>query len=107
MAHRGLIRAATWLATGVLLLAVAVPVSAAKPVRGCSADKVPMTRDAFRDMSIALGAPPEIMFSAAWEAGWAALDKNGDTIGCVQDAPDNAGHLDGLVFNVVDNTSNH
>ena len=107
MAHRGIIRAVTWLSTAMLLLAAAVPASAARPARGCSDDKVAMTRDEFRDMSLELGVPSELLFTPEWEAGWAAIDKNGDTIGCVQDKPDNAGHLGTWIFNVTDNTANH
>jgi hypothetical protein len=91
----------------VLVLAIALPV-AARPTRGCGNEKWdPMTMTQFRELSLSLGIPPELLFSPEWEAGWAAYDKNGDTILCVKDKPDTPGHLDTWVWNVVDNTANH
>lgn len=97
----------TWLALSALCLALAAPVSAAKPVRGCAGDFALMSIDAFRNVSLAVGVPPELL-GEDWEAGLRArFDKNTDSMICVKDLPDTPGTLDGWIFNVVDNTSNH
>lgn len=103
----GLILAAAWLAAALLILAIAVPVHAARPTRGCSDGKVLMARDDFRQLSIDVGVPPELLFTPEWEAGWASYDKNGDTNLCVGDKPDTPGHLGTWLWNVTDNTANH
>ena len=103
----GLLHVAAWLAAALMILAVAAPV-AARPTRECGNDKFElMTMEEFRDLSLSLGVPSEILFSDAWEAGWNSYDKNGDTQLCVKDKPDTAGHLGSWVWNVVDNTANH
>jgi hypothetical protein len=106
-APRSVARALTLAAASCLLLATAGPVAADKPVRGCPADKVSMSRDEFRTLSLSLGIPPELLFNPDWEAGWDAYDKNADTYLCVGDVPNTPGHLDTWIFNVTDNTSNH
>jgi hypothetical protein len=100
-------RAVVWLATALMMLAMAAPV-AARPTRECGNDKFElMTMEAFRQLSIDVGVPPELLFTPEWEAGWAGYDKNSDTKLCVKDKPDTPGHLGSWVWNVVDNTSNH
>jgi hypothetical protein len=92
----------------VALLAVAAgPVAAKKPIRGCpnpSFDQMAM--EEFRELSLEVGVPAELLFTPEWEAGWDAYDRNGDGALCVKDLPDTPGTLDGWIFNVVDNTSN-
>jgi hypothetical protein len=100
-------RATPWLAAIALTLAVAGPVLADKPARSCANDgKVLMTVAQFREVSLSVGIPPELL-GPEWEAFFVRLDRNGDGLFCVQDKPDNAGHLDGWIFNGSDNTANH
>jgi hypothetical protein len=101
------VHAVAWLAAALLILAIAAPVYAARPTRGCSDSKVVMARDDFRQLSIDVGVPPELLFTPVWEAGWASYDKNGDTNLCVGDKPDTPGHLGTWLWNVTDNTANH
>jgi hypothetical protein len=99
------IAATTLLAAGLLSIALAAPVTAAKPVRGCGAAEL-MTIEAFRARSLEAGVPPDVL-GAEWEAGLrSGFDKNGDGSLCVKDLPDTNGHLGTWIFNVVDNTSN-
>jgi hypothetical protein len=101
-------RAAPWAAAIGLLLAVAGPVAADRPARGCPNDaKILTTIEEMREISLSVGIPPELL-GADWEAFvLAKLDRNGDGLFCVQDKPDNHGHLDGWIFNGADNTANH
>ena len=100
-------RAVAVLGAALLLLALAAPASA-RPTRECGNDEFDlMDMEAFRDLSIEVGVPADILFTPEWEAGWASYDKNGDGNLCVKDKPDTPGHLGSWVWNVVDNTSNH
>ncbi len=103
----GLRHVTTWLVAALLVLAVAAPAQAGKPTRGCPDSKFLIGRDVFRELSLSLGVPPELLFTPEWEAGWAFYDKNGDTNLCASDLPDTPGHLGSWIWNVVDNTSNH
>lgn len=90
----------------VLALALASPVLAGRPARGCSNDQfVPMSYADFRELSLDVGVP-EALLGPDHLAGWRKIDKNGDDILCVKDLPDTKGHLGTWVFNVIDNTSN-
>jgi hypothetical protein len=90
----------------VLAIAVASPVLAGRPVRGCSNEGfVPMSYAEFRQLSLDVGVPEELL-GPAHRAHWQKIDKNGDDILCVKDLPDTKGHLGTWVFNVIDNTSN-
>lgn len=101
-----LIRAGAWLTIAFLALALSAPVSAAKPVRGCTNTFDLMTIEGFRERSIEAGVPLDLL-GPEWEAGLRArFDRNSDSNICVKDLPDTPGHLDTFVFNVVDNTSN-
>ena len=83
----------------------AAPVGAAKPARGCPNDAFTMmTYPAFRALSLALGVPEELL-GPEHEAGWNTYDRNDDGLLCVMDLPDNAGTLNGWVFNAIDNTA--
>lgn len=82
------------------------PAAAAKPIRGCGTGGFElMTYEAFRDLSITVGVPEELL-GDEHRAGWDAYDRNGDGSLCVKDLPDTPGHLGSWVFNVVDNTAN-
>jgi len=106
MLTRRRIGATTLIAVGLMSIALAAPVSAAKPARGCPDGKALLTIEQFRTLSIRVGVPPEIV-GAEWEAGLrSAFDKNRDGRICVQDLPDTKGHLGTWIFNVTDNTSN-
>jgi ABC-type sugar transport system substrate-binding protein len=92
-------------AVALLSIALAAPVSAAKPARGCGAADL-KTIEQFRMLSLSVGVPPEIL-GADWETSLrTGVDKNGDGSICVKDVPDTKGHLGTWIFNVVDNTSN-
>ncbi len=90
----------------VLLTVGAAPVSAAKPARGCPNDGfTSSTKDAFRDVSRALGVPEELL-GEPLDLWWADSDKNGNTRLCIKDLPETPG-LPVFVFNIVDDVSNH
>ena len=95
------------LAIGAMALATAMPVAAVKPIRGCPNEGfVPMDYTTFRNLSISVGVPLELL-GPEHLAGWNVYDRNDDGMLCVKDLPDTPGTLDGWIFNVVDNTSNH
>lgn len=99
-----------WSIVGAVLalsLVSVLPAYAGKPVRGCPNDSfVLMTYLQFRQESLDAHVPEELL-GADHLAGWMVLDKNDDMMACVMDLPDNPGTLDGWIFNLVDNTSNH
>ena len=92
----------------LLAVALAAPVNAAgKPDRGCGNDGfVAMTYPEFRQLSIDVGVPEELL-GEAHAAHWLVIDRNADGWLCIKDLKDTNGHLGSWVFNVVDNTSNH
>jgi hypothetical protein len=92
-------------ASALLCLAIASPVIAAQPARGCPDGFLKMTYFEFRDYSISLGNPPSA-FPPQPGAGWVAADQNADGYLCIKNLPDNPGTLFGLAFNAVDNVSN-
>ena len=63
-----------------------------------------MTYTEFRNLSLSLGVPEELL-GPEHEAGWNAFDKNNDGMLCVMDLPDTPGDLGGWIFNVIDNTA--
>jgi hypothetical protein len=96
------------LVMGTLLAISAVsPVAAVKPDRGCGNEAFElMTYTEFRNLSISVGVPEELL-GADHEAFWVnSLDKNEDGLACIKDKPDTAGSLFGWIFNAVDNTAN-
>lgn len=100
--RRVLSRAAVALA---LLALSASPALAVKPVGGCPNPQFDqMTYPEFRQLSLDVGVPEELL-GPEHEAMFPQFDKNGDGTICVQDKPDNAGHLFGWIFNVIDNTA--
>ncbi len=90
-----------------MVAAVASPVAAAKPARGCTQDFVPMTQAEFKALSASVGVPADFLASPEWSATWDRFNRNGDPYLCIKDLPNTPGHLDTWVFNVTDNTSNH
>ena len=91
-----------------LAFAIAAPANAAgKPDRGCGNDGfVAMTYPEFRQLSLDVGVPAELL-GADHAAAWVATDRNGDGWLCIKDLKDTNGHLGSWIFNVVDNTANH
>ena len=85
--------------------ATALPASAANPVGSCPNPAFEsMTYPEFRELNLQLGVPEELL-DASHEAKFATFDKNNDGLVCFMDLPDNAGTLDGWVFNAIDNTA--
>lgn len=99
-------RIVTAIAIAALTLAVAAPANAAKPARGCPNDGfVLMNYPDFRDLSIELGVPEDLL-GPDHLAAWNSFDRNDDGLACIKDLPDTSGHLGTWVFNAIDNTSN-
>ena len=94
------------LAGAALTLVIVSPAAAGKPTRGCSSDAELLSFADFRQLSIEVGVPEELL-DDAWAAGLATFDRNADGHVCVKDVPDTNGHLGSWVFNITDNTSNH
>ena len=91
---------------GAALAAVAVtPVVAAPPIGSCpNARFEAMTYAEFRALSVQVRVPEELL-GAEHLAAFEKFDRNGDELVCFMDLPDNAGTLDGWVFNAIDNTA--
>jgi hypothetical protein len=90
----------------MLLAASAVPVSAAKPVRGCPNEGfVVFTMEQFRELSRQLGVPEDLL--ATLPGWWPTYDRNLNDLLCVKDLPDTPGHSDTWAFNLIDDVSNH
>jgi hypothetical protein len=89
----------------VVAAAVATPVIAVKPVGDCPNPRfTAYTYPEFRQVSLDVGVA-EDQLGAEHEAQFDAFDKNADGLVCFMDLPDNAGTLDGGVFNAIDNTA--
>jgi hypothetical protein len=89
----------------ILAAALVVPVAAAKPVGACPNPAFEaMTYPEFRELMLELGVPEELL-DASHEALFPTFDKNNDGLVCFMDLPDNAGTLNGWVFNAIDNTA--
>ncbi len=90
----------------LLILAIAAPALAAKPVRGCPNEKFDlMGYTQFRNLSLSVGVPEDLL-GAEHAALWDAYDRNNDGMLCIMDLPDTPGHFGTWVFNVIDNTAN-
>ncbi len=83
----------------------ATPVIAAKPIGECPNSRFSAyTYPEFRQVSLDVGVP-EDQLGAEHAAQFEVFDKNADGLVCFMDLPDNAGTLDGWVFNAIDNTA--
>jgi len=95
----------------LLLLVIAAPALAAKPVRGCPSQPgwALISGQEFYEMSVEHGFPElEGDELAAWFAGFYAFDRNDDGNLCFKEfQPTIAGAFPPFYWNVVDNVSNH
>lgn len=99
------------LLAALLTVALAAPVMAVKPVRGCPTQPgwSLISGPDFYAMSVDNGFPPlEGAELDAWYAGFYGFDRNGDGSLCFKEfQPTVAGAFPPYFWNVVDNVSNH